>query len=192
MVDVQPIVEVIREFVVAHPYVLLSIGFFFAHESVFIPSIYLGLNGKLDLQTLVVLMIVMSVISDAVVHLIGRYISEERIRRHVSPKIARGLDMGHEFFGRHGLMAIFISRFIYGTRVATQLFSGMFRVPFLSYLAMNTLGMTAFIVTLTVVLASAQTSFSVFMESVTIVKILILGVVLVGIFWWARSRRKKV
>lgn len=177
-------------FVQMYPYVFLSAGFFFAHESVFIPSIYLGLSGTLDLELLVILMIVMSVISDAAVHLVGRYISEERIRRHAGKRLLTAVDAGHVFFERYGLVAIIVSRFIYGTRVATQLLSGMYRVPFVQYIIVNTIGMTVFIVALTALLASVRTSFDFLIESFAVVKIAVLGIFLVGIMVWVRMRRK--
>ncbi len=192
LIDPTTSVEILKSFVVLHPYLILGIGFFFARESVFIPALYLVFAGKLELSLLIPLMIIMNTISDAVLYAIGRFVSEERLRKIFGARIFTYIDEGGELFAANSMKTIFISRFVYGTRTAAQVLSGLFCIPFHRYLLVNTAAITLFILALAGIIASVRISIDIFASGIKIAQMFMLIGVLVYLAWRAVTKHTTI
>lgn len=178
-IDPTLVFEGIKIFIGTYPYAALAFGFFFARESLFIPSMYMALAGKLDATTLVALMIVMTSLSDAVLYTLGRHVSEERLRGVVGQKISSMIDHMRELFVAKSLRTIFISRFVYGTRTAVQILAGAFKVPFAHYFIVNIIAITLFVGVLTALVTTFRVSVDMLLNGVYVAQMTLLGIVLV-------------
>lgn len=136
------------EFFAEYKYIFLFLGLIVAGEAVLIPSIYFSFAGKLDLPTVVIVAFTATILSDALWHFLGKWSGGKNgIRRKFlgNPNIKNF----SAYFLRHGFAALFFSKFIYGTRVAAQVLSGINKMRFRNYLAVNAAATTAWIFCLT-------------------------------------------
>ena len=126
---------------IANIYLLLFLGLFLGGETVLVPAVYFALNGTLDLVTLLAVSIVATLISDSLWYVFGRVAKFDRVARWPIVRRQAGAIMKvSEVFRAHSLKILFGSKFVYGTRVAVQILSGTYAVPFLRYLLVNIVG----------------------------------------------------
>ena len=123
-----------------HPYVFIFVGLFFFGETVFLPSLYLAFKGTLDVSTVIVLMILASLLSDLVWYIIGRALPRASAIRFMGDRAVRVMEHISKFFEVHYLKALYLSKFVYGTRTVVQVLSGMHKTPFWEYMLVNVLG----------------------------------------------------
>ncbi len=129
---------------IANVYLLLFVGLFLGGETVLIPAVYFALNGDLDLLTLFAISIFATLISDSLWYMFGRVAKFDRIARW--PIVGRQAGVIAKISGvfrAHSLKILFGSKFVYGTRVAAQILSGAYAVPFFHYLLVNIVGVLA-------------------------------------------------
>lgn len=127
----------------AHPYLFMFVGMLFVGELVLLPAIYLAVSGRLSLATVIGIAVAATVLSDLVWYYAGRKFPASALQRlpgRGTNKLVNGLD---RLFDRRGAHVVFLSKFVYGTRVAAQILAGVHDVPFRTYLVANTLGVTA-------------------------------------------------
>lgn len=127
----------------AHPYLFMFVGMLFVGELVLLPSIYLAVTGRLELENVIVAAIAATLISDFVWYYSGRKFPAtalQRIPGNGTRKLVEGLD---KLFDRRGPEVLFLSKFVYGSRVLAQVLAGIHDMPLKVYLVANTLGVAA-------------------------------------------------
>ncbi|MBI2120734.1 MAG: VTT domain-containing protein [Parcubacteria group bacterium] len=132
-----------------YKYAFIFIGLIVAGEAVLIPAIYFSFIGRLDLTLVVVVALIATILSDALWYLLGRWGGyKEWTRRRVFGNERSAVQRFSAYFLHHNLIALFLSKFIYGTRIAAQVLSGINKVPFRSYFHVNAIAAAAWIATL--------------------------------------------
>lgn len=142
----------------ANAYPLLFVGLLAAGELVLIPALYLAVTGRLDLAIVFAIAIAATIISDLAWYGIGRLSPTSALQRLAARRGGRLLPWLEHQYRAHGAKALFLSKFVYGTRVMAQLIAGLNGMPLRLYFAVNTAAIVAINAVLTgvaVLIASA-------------------------------------
>ena len=136
-------------FINAHPYLSLFVGMLVAGELVLLPAIYLSAHGRLEISYVVLIAIASTLLKDFGFYYAGRRFPASALRRipgHNTNKLVKGLDT---LFKHRGPEVLFLSKFVYGTRMVAQILAGVHAMPVRVYLIANTLGTAALTLVLT-------------------------------------------
>jgi membrane protein DedA with SNARE-associated domain len=118
-------------------------------ELVLIPAIYLVYTGQMDLYTTFLITILATFLSDSVWYFVGRLLPHERIIKIKAFKRNEKMyEAVAKHFHKHSFRIVFYSKFVYGTRLVTQIVAGMRKLPFFKYSAINVLGIITYNITL--------------------------------------------
>jgi membrane protein DedA with SNARE-associated domain len=123
----------------------------FAGELVLLPAIYLAVTGRLDLAAVVALSAVATTVSDLAWYYAGRRFPASALRRLAGRRRGRIALELEKLFKRKGVLILFLSKFVYGTRIAAQVLCGLHRMPFRTYIIANALGVLTLTATLVVI-----------------------------------------
>jgi membrane protein DedA with SNARE-associated domain len=145
------IFEPVIQFLAAHPYVYTFVALLFVGESVLIPVIFLAVAGQLDIKFVFVAAVAATVISDSLWYWLGRAFPPEVYQRFTGAKTEQAMAKLEHLFTVKGAQTLFLSKFVYGTRIAAQVLSGVHRMPFAKYTIVNTLGVVALTTVLTAI-----------------------------------------
>lgn len=119
-------------------YIILFFGTFFAGDSFIFPGVYLGLKGTISLLWFFIIVITATLLSDALWYLLGRFVSLKKIRTLPFLKNKQKIiDKIIISFEKHDAKILLLSKFIYGTRIITQIFFGSVKYSFSKYLLLN-------------------------------------------------------
>lgn len=111
-----------------------------------IPAVYYAYKGNIDIPLLLGMAVIATLIGDSFWYVVGRNLPKERLSRWRLVKHNQVLiDKLSRFFSTYGLWLLFYSKFIYGVRLATQIIFGFNKCGYIAYLAVNTLGVLAWI-----------------------------------------------
>lgn len=124
-------------------YPLLFVGLLAAGEVVLIPALYLAVTGQLDLALVFAIAIVATIISDLAWYGIGRLSPTSALKRLAARRGGRLLPWLERVYRERGAQALFLSKFVYGTRVMAQLIAGLQGMPLRLYFAVNTAAVVA-------------------------------------------------
>jgi membrane protein DedA with SNARE-associated domain len=127
----------------AHPYAILFVGLLLAGESILLPAIYLAIAGRLSMPYVVAIAMLSTTLADLAWFYIGRHMAEGVFRRFVSDRVRAAMDRLSKPFDAHMGKALFISKFVYGTRTAAQVLAGARGMPLRAYVSVNFLGILA-------------------------------------------------
>ena len=173
MIDLwQKIVEV----VIIHPYLYLFIGLVFGGESVLLPAIYLAILGKLELPLVFSLSIFATIISDSFWYFIGRRVPHNKLLKFVG-ELRTWAERLSALFVRNSFFVIILSKFMYGTRTATQILAGVYKVTFHQYILadiIGVLGLNVIFVIFSILARAGSLSIEDFSKQVT-VSLVVLG-----------------
>jgi membrane protein DedA with SNARE-associated domain len=134
------------ELLFAYKYSLLFVGMFLLGETVLLPALYLTQEGHLNLFMVIVVSALATIVSDFVwyvvaykapLHKVGTW---HRVKKHQAL-----FEKLSALFDAHAYRVLFVSKFVYGTRILVQLLCGMKKMPFVNYLIINTLGTLLYI-----------------------------------------------
>lgn len=136
-------------FFAAYPYLMLFVGLVLVGEAVLLPALYLAGTERLEWLSVLAVAVAATMLSDFVWYLLGRWYPEfarERVRRQQSPRLFLRLEA---LFVQKGALLLYLSKFVYGTRIAAQVLSGVFEMPPGRWLVVN----LAAVVSITLLLA---------------------------------------
>ena len=123
-----------------HSYLALFFALLVGGETILLPAVYFALLGKLELLPVVAVAATATILSDFGWYLGGRFVPASKIGR--LPLLRRrwpqALAYASDLFERHGAKTVFASKFLYGTRIATQVLAGVTRLGYVRYLIANT------------------------------------------------------
>jgi membrane protein DedA with SNARE-associated domain len=147
-------------------YTALFIGFLFGGETILLPAIYFGIIGTINLKAVIALSILATVISDTFWYAVGRTIPGGSIL-HISilRKYRKKITGLSRPFKKNGLVLLFFSKFVYGTRTAVQILCGANNIAFINYFFINMCGILALNVFFIIIGKMLEESFALFVES---------------------------
>lgn len=140
----------------ASAYPLLFVGLLAAGELVLIPALYLAVKGRLDLPLVIGIAITATALSDLAWYTIGRAFPTVALKKLAKRQGGRLLPWLERTFAERGALALFLSKFVYGTRVMAQLIAGLSGMPLRRYLPVN----AAAIVAITALFAGIAMAFA--------------------------------
>lgn len=121
-------------------YLIIFWGAFFAGESFLIPGVYLMLKGLISYKGYMFFGISATIISDSVWYYLGRIIPTGRIKRlAIIQKSLPKIEIIKNLFKEDGLKILIISKFVYGTRILTQMLCGKMKIPYFKYITVNSI-----------------------------------------------------
>ena len=132
----QPLFVLLSE----HPYVFIFVGLLFAGELVLLPSIYLAVTGRLQLEYVFAVAVIAMALSDLVWYYLGRSVPRERLERFGGGRIGRAMGRIERLYVNRGPQILIGSKFVYGTRTAAQVLSGVHHMRLRTYLIANSIG----------------------------------------------------
>lgn len=127
----------------AHPYLIIFVSLLFVGELVLLPAIYLAITGRLDLGYVIFVAVTSTLLSDFGWYYAGRKFPAAALQRLPGRHTGRWVNRLDALFDRRGAQMLFLSKFVYGTRVVAQVLAGLHDMPLRLYLIVNTLGVTA-------------------------------------------------
>jgi membrane protein DedA with SNARE-associated domain len=124
----------------AHPYLFLFVGLLLGGETILLPAIYLALTGIYSIYAVMGIMILATVISDLFWYFIGRGIMPSLTKRMIKERVRDELHRLLHIVHNRPLHILYLSKFVYGTRIAAQVMCGMKKAPLWKYLLVNIFG----------------------------------------------------
>ena len=112
----QPALEIFA----AYPYLMLFIGLLLVGEMVLLPALYLAATGRLDALLVIAVAIFAGMLSDFLWYLLGRWYPARAVKKISRRLPAERLDRFEQLFARNGAALLFVSKFVYGTRIVAQ------------------------------------------------------------------------
>ncbi|RFF31209.1 DedA family protein [Wenzhouxiangella sediminis] len=149
MQEAAGIFQPVLDLVAAYPYLMLFVGLLLAGEVVLLPALYLATTGRLDPVAVILVAVVATMLSDLAWFMIGRWSPSgavEKMRQRHSSRVVNRLQ---GLFSRNGPRLLFLSKFVYGTRIAAQVLAGALNMPFRTWVMVN----FAAVVTITLAMA---------------------------------------
>lgn len=141
--------------IAAHPYAFVFIGLIFGGETILLPAIYLAIVGALNLSYVTALMVLATIVSDILWYYAGIGAIPFLKKRQMRPRVQKAVSGLSAMFQRNDAYVLFISKFIYGTRIAAQVLCGMHKMNFRKYLVINTAGVLALMAVYTFIVYTA-------------------------------------
>jgi membrane protein DedA with SNARE-associated domain len=130
----------VRDLLVGHPYAFIFIGLLIAGELVLLPAIYLSVTGRLHPGYVFAIAVLATATSDLFWYFLGRRLPREHLERIGSGRIGRAMAGMERLFLRRGPQILVGSKFVYGSRTAVQVLSGVHRVGLRTYALANSAG----------------------------------------------------
>jgi membrane protein DedA with SNARE-associated domain len=116
-------------------YGALFVGLVTLGGIVLLPALFLALIGAIDLLHLFALVILAAMFSDSAWYLVGRKAKKERLYSlRFFKKRVEEAERFSMFFYKHGVLLVFLTKFVYGTRIASHILAGMHRISFAHFL----------------------------------------------------------
>jgi membrane protein DedA with SNARE-associated domain len=162
-------------------------------ETVLIFAGFLAYKGEYFRLLWVILVgIAASTAGDNFGYLFGRKAGRRLLDRwkfllHISQ---RDLATGERLMRRHGRLAIFLARWVWGFRIMAGPLAGSLRMPWRPFCVFNFLGAAAWATTIAVIgyeFGRFSSPYE-FFEKADLA--LTLGLVVLGVYWWHRYRQK--
>lgn len=122
-------------------YPALFIGISFLGGIILLPAIYLTIIGTVKITHLFVVVVLAGINSDTLWYIVGRKAKKDHLYRlPFFKKRIQDAQRFSDFFSKHSLWLLYVTKFIYGTRVASHVLAGMHRVRYASFLIATALG----------------------------------------------------
>jgi membrane protein DedA with SNARE-associated domain len=180
------------ELLIHYKYLAFFIGMIVGGDIVLITGIYLALRNQLDIYYLITLAFLGTIISDVIWYYFGSKITEERLLSQKFIRIKKDLyEAFKHFYEQHGFKALFYSKFIYGTRIVTQMLAGAYKMALRPYLSINSIGTILFILCIVALCYAFRSSIERLRAIVENTQILLL-VFVVGIFLLQATIRRLI
>ncbi|MDQ3076908.1 MAG: VTT domain-containing protein [bacterium] len=153
--------EAIISIILSNYNISLFIGMLFLGEVVLLPAIYYSLSGNIGVFEVIYVSAIATLVSDLVWYYLAFFVPIKKITtwKHVEKHqvIFQKLST---LFDRYGLLILFLSKFVYGTRILVQIICGLKQVNIVKYLIVNTIGVFSYIAFLYVIALSVSNAIS--------------------------------
>jgi membrane protein DedA with SNARE-associated domain len=180
------------ELLILYKYPFLFLGMFVFGEAVFIPAIYLALEGQFNISGVIIISILANIVADFVWYFLAAAVPFEKIRTWGKVKgKEKTLEKISDLLDIYGYKLLFISKFIYGTRILVQIICGLKRLNLWKYLIVNTIGTAlylGFLYVLTLALHAGVSSVAVQEIKLAVAAFIII---VIGINIWIQFKVRK-
>jgi len=152
-------------------------------------------EGELRLPYLILLGIAACTLGDNLGYLLGHRGGRRLLKRyqHIFRVRDRTIRRGERLFERHGHVAIFFARFIFGMRIIAGPLAGVLRMPWRQFVIFNFLGAAAWVTIISLVGYFFGSQWDTLVKVMGRVNLIIAIVVLaVLVFAWHRYRERMV
>ena len=131
------------ELLIQYQYIFLFFGLIVLGETVFFPAAYLVYIGEMKFVPVFIIGLAATLIADVVWYFIGKYMPHGKlIQLKVYKKKEEFFGKLMKLFDKHGLRIVLLSKFLYGTRVVSQIVCGMRKIHFWKYFGVNVLAVS--------------------------------------------------
>jgi membrane protein DedA with SNARE-associated domain len=127
----------LEDFIIKFGYPALFVGSLLEGESVLIAAGFLAKSGYLDLNLVMLVALAGTYTADVTIYFLGRKKGEGIVSRF--PLAKAYFPKVKSLFDRYGIWAIFITRYMYGLRLAAAGFMGLMKMRRGRYLTFNLL-----------------------------------------------------
>lgn len=143
-------------------YVPIFLGLLLGGETVLVPAVYLSTVGILDPLFVFALALAATLISDSLWYLFGKLMYQtrkllpeeqlntkrlkQRFAHRMYARITPKIERLSAVFVENPIKILVVSKFVYGTRTAMQVLSGIYRIPYQRYLVGDLLGSVLLII----------------------------------------------
>lgn len=129
------------ELITLYKYPFLFMGMFFFGEAVFIPAVYLSFEGQISLAGVIIISIAANIVADFVWYFLAATMPFSKIKTWKSVRgREKTLDKISSLLDVYGYKLLFVSKFVYGTRILVQIICGLKHLNLWKYLVVNTVG----------------------------------------------------
>ncbi|UCB52205.1 MAG: DedA family protein [Candidatus Zixiibacteriota bacterium] len=182
-----------EDLIIKFGYPALFVGSFLEGESALIASGLLARGGFLNLKLVVLIALTGTYIADVSIYFLGRSKGERIIGKF--PTARAYYPRAKTLFDRYGIWAVFITRYLYGLRLAAAATYGLMKMKRIKYLPFNFLSCTIW----AILVGGLGYTFGVSLEvligqikhyEMIVVPLIILGGLSVWLVRRARSRRE--
>lgn len=177
-----------------YQYIFLFVGVIVGGEMVIIPAVYLTLTHVFNFPLFISITIFATIISDSVWYVLGRVKNWEQLKKYsVFSKREELTKKFVERFNRHALKYLFVSKFVYGTRIIAQVLSGVRKVPYYKYIIVNSLAILTWISFIVIVGFALNSGFDRFKQTVGQMQVFIFFVIIIitSSIWLSKIIKKK-
>lgn len=116
-------------------YPAIFTGILFLGGLTLLTAMYLAFTGVISLPLLFVTTILAAVAADSFWYLVGRRAKKETIYEHRFIKAkAEQAKRFSRYFETHGALLVFVTKFVYGARLASHILAGVHRVAYSKFL----------------------------------------------------------
>lgn len=116
---------------------------------VLLPAMYLSLLDTVNIYYLFLIAILAGIVADALWYYIGKYAKKERL--YNLSFVKKRIDEANRFssfYVKHGVLLSFVTKFVYGTRIASHVLAGMHKIHFMKFLLATSLGTSIWFIVL--------------------------------------------
>lgn len=126
--------------------ILITIGIIIGGEGILVPAIYFSFFGLLSLGKLMLLAVIGNLIADTIWYAIGRFVPFEKLKhKKIFRRYTDEIEHAGNTIKTHGLLFLFISKFVVGTRTIMQLLCGINKISVVKYAIVNSLGIIVYV-----------------------------------------------
>lgn len=116
-------------------YPALFVGLILLGGFVLLPAMYLALMGSINLLFLFFATVIAGMVSDSFWYAIG--LSSKKEKLYSLPFIRKRVEEAKRFssfYQKHGVRLVFLTKFVYGTRVASHVLAGMHKINLFKFI----------------------------------------------------------
>lgn len=134
-------INFIAQLAPAYLYPFLYVGLIFLGGLVLMPAMYLTQLGVVNTGYLLLTSIVASLSADSFWYFVGRSTKKKKLLslKFIQSKL-KDAETFSVFFSKHGVLLVFLTKFIYGTRIASHVLAGLHKIHYFKFLGATALG----------------------------------------------------
>lgn len=167
--------------ITVHPYIALFLALLVGGEVALVPAIFFALGGILNLGTVIAIAVAATAVSDSAWYFLGRSVPKDRLLSLSLLRRQRSLlEKAMAVFAGRNIQFLFMSKFVYGTRIVAQVLSGFCAMRYGVYLIVDIAAALTWAVFLVGLSSIAQQGASAYLSDFKYgIQIAFLGVMLV-------------
>jgi membrane protein DedA with SNARE-associated domain len=172
----------------------IFLGIIFLGGLVLLPAMYLSTTGIVSLEMLFFVTLAASLFADSFWYLVGA--SAKKKRFYALPLIRTRLEQAKSFsyfFEKHGVLLVFIAKFVYGARLASHILAGIHKLNFVKFAIAVLSGTAIWFGIFYMLLSTIDAGVGGVRETTTRIQLvfLILALVIIAINWFTGTFVRK-
>lgn len=122
-------------------YAGVYVGIIFTGGATLLPAMLYALAGYLNLKAVFVITILAALTADTLWYIVGMFAKKDRL--YSFSFIQKRMEEAKKFssfFEKHGVLLVFFTKFIWGTRIASHILAGVHRISYPQFALSTSLG----------------------------------------------------